>query len=35
MSQQDSAVMRNMYLMAVGLGVFLAAAITLARVIVY
>lgn len=35
MSQQDSTVMRNMYMMAAGLVVFLVVAISLARVIVY
>lgn len=35
MSQQDSTVVRNMYMMAAGLVVFLAIAISLARVLVY
>lgn len=35
MSQQDSVVIRNMYIIAAGLVVFLGAAITLARIIVY
>lgn len=35
MSEQDSKVVRNMYVMAAGLMVFLVSAIALARTIVY
>lgn len=35
MSQQDSVVVRNMYIIAAGLVVFLAVAIGLARMLVY